>query len=199
MERVNGLLVGLSSFHGTQDELPFVGTELGALSQMLGPHGQALTEQDASWQKLLSLKRDGVFSTVAWLHIASHFLSDRQTGRLSGLVLSDGNVFLDQIRDLAPLPALVSLSACNSNDSFLFEGDERVDLQTTCLIAGANTVVGSAWPLIDESAAELTVLFFKRYFAGSSPSQVAVQAQRQMIESGKPLEAWASFVCAGMP
>lgn len=198
-DRANGLLVGLSSFNGVHPDLPSVRAELTALSKMLEGHGKVLPEQDASWQNLLMLKRDGGFSDFAWLHIASHFSSDGHSGRLSRLVLSDREIFLDEIRDLAPLPGLVSLSACNSNDSFLFEGDERVDLQTTCLIAGANTVVGSSWPLIDDSAAELTVHFFEHYLAGASPSRVVVQAQRQMIESRKPLEAWASFVCAGMP
>lgn len=198
-DRRNGLLVGLSDFHGAHPDLPFVREELSALSHMLGQHGQVLMEQDASWQNLLALKHDREFSGFAWLHIASHFFSDRHTGRLSGLALSDDDIFLDQIRDLAPLPELVSLSACNSNDSFLFEGDERLDLQTTCFMAGANTVIGSSWPLIDASAAELTVHFFEHYFAGSSASQVVVQAQRQFMERGKPLETWASFVCAGMP
>ena len=49
-------------------------------------------------------------SRFDWMHIASHFFSHTQTGRLSGLALWDGDVWLDQLRDLSPLPG--------SGDSF---------------------------------------------------------------------------------
>lgn len=199
VDRKTGLLVGISSFDHLYADIPLVRYELNTISSKLGSSGQVLMEKDASWQNLFELARETGLTRFAWLHVASHFFSDRHTGRLSGLALSDGDIFLDQIRDLAPLPGVVSLSACNSNDSFLFEGDERIDLQTTCFIAGANSVVGSSWPVLDESAAELTIRFFEHYLSGDSPSRSVAKTQRQSIKHRKSLESWASFVCAGEP
>jgi tetratricopeptide (TPR) repeat protein len=201
MDRRNGLLVGLSRFNGSHGDLPEVRAEVAALASRLGPEGKALSEEDASWQKLMELKgRDAAgLARFAWLHIATHFTPDRHTGRLGGIALRDGDIWLDQLRDLSPLPGLVSLSACNSNDSFLHEGDERVDLQTTCFIAGANTVIGSAWPVLDEAAAKLMAAFYDHYLAGLSPAKAAAHTQRQWIREGRGLRGWAGFICAGAP
>lgn len=204
--RKKGLLVGLSSFNGVHKELPLIKEEIAFLSSKLGPGSRVLAETDATWENLLGLRnreepdQEGANLTrFAWLHIASHFFSDRHTGRLSGIAFRDGDIWLDQLRDLSPLPGLISLSACNSNDSFLYEGDERVDLQTTCFLAEANTVVGSIWPVLDHAAAELMTLFYDHFLAGSSPAKAAALAQRRFIADGKELTSWASFVCAGRP
>ncbi len=204
LSRTAGLLVGLSSFNGTRKELPQVREEVSALRAKLDSNGRVLDEANATWENLLKLKDEESSSgrslaRFAWLHIASHFFTDRHTGRLSGMAMADSDIWLDQLRDLAPLPGLVTLSACNSNDSFLYEGDEHVDLQSTCFIAGANSVVGNTWPIPDRAASELILRFYDGYLSGQGPAQAAAQAQRQVIQRGAGLGDWASFGCAGMP
>jgi tetratricopeptide (TPR) repeat protein len=198
-DRKKGLLVGLSAFNGRYRDLPQVKEEIALISAKLGPGSRVCAETEATWENLLALKHaEGQgLASFAWLHMATHFFADRHTGRLSGLALREGDIWLDQLRDLSPLPALVSLSACNSNDSFLYEGDERFDLQTTCFLAGAQAVVGSIWPVLDHAAAELLTLFYDYYLAGADPAQAAALAQRQFIAEGKELRSWASFTCAG--
>jgi tetratricopeptide (TPR) repeat protein len=205
-DRKKGLLVGLSSFNGVHKELPLIKEEIAILSSKLGPGSCVLAETDATWENLLGLRikeepgwEGAALTRFAWLHMASHFFLDRHTGRLSGIAFRDGDIWLDQLRDLSPLPGLISLSACNSNDSFLYEGDERVDLQTTCFLAGANTVVGSIWPVPDHAAGDLMALFYDHFLSGSSPAKAAALAHRQFIADGKELKSWASFVCAGKP
>jgi tetratricopeptide (TPR) repeat protein len=201
-----GLMVAVSAFHGSHPDLPLVRQEVAGIRSRLASGVKVLSEEQATWGNLVELSRAGAtlaqpagLARFAWLHIASHFFADRYTGRLSGIALADGDIWLDQLRDLAPLPALVTLSACNSNDSFLFEGDERLDLQTTCLIAGADCVVGSAWPVLDSAAAELMLRFYDQYLSGMDPAQAVARAQREMIEQGRDLQDWGSFVCAGIP
>lgn len=198
-DRSNGLLVGLSSFQGRYDELPMVREEVSALASTAGADVQLFEEENATWENLMASRASEDWSRFAWLHVATHFSSDRHTGRVSRIALHGGDIWLDQLRDLSPLPELVSLSACNSNDSFLYEGDERLDLQTTCLIGGAQSVIGSAWALPDQSAAELTLLFYEHYLSGLSPANAVARAQRQFIENGRDLSTWASFHCAGIP
>ncbi len=202
----SGVVIGLSGFHGLERELPFVKAEVTALGSRLGSDGKLLAEQDATWQNLMQLSKEqetanqrAGLSRFDWLHIASHFFVDTETGRLSGIVLGDGDVWLDKLRDLAPLPNLVTFSACNSIYSYVYEGDEHVGIPTTCLIAGANTIVGSAWPIFDESAAEFATLFYKHYFEGLGPARAVAQTQREMIKQRKTVGNWASFTCIGAP
>ncbi|HRQ24458.1 MAG TPA: CHAT domain-containing protein, partial [Anaerolineales bacterium] len=153
--RGNGLAVGLSTFDGKHRDLPQVRSGISFLMSKLGPAGACLAEEDATWKNILQLAHGSAegLSRFAWLHIASHFFSHPQTGRLSGLALRDGDVWLDELRDLAPLPGLVTIAACNSISSFVYEGDEHVDLSSVCLAAGADSVVGSLWGVLDQAAA----------------------------------------------
>ena len=205
-KRDNGLAVGLSTFAGPQDELPRVKEEIAGLATKLGTKGKVLLERDATWSNLAHYLTKGRSNRkylhqtdFDWLHVASHFFTDSHTGRTSGIVLWDGDVWLDQLRDLAPLPKLVTFSGCNSIFSFVYEGDEHMDIPSTCFIAGASTVVGSTRRILDESAAEFTATFYEYYLSGLRPAHAVAQAQRQMAMQAKSVDNWASFVCMGVP
>lgn len=205
-KRDNGLAVGLSTFAESHDELPHVKEEIAALAAKLGSQGKVLLESDATWSNLnhyLTKERSNrkylQHTDFDWLHVASHFFIDSHTGRTSGIVLWDGDVWLDQLRDLAPLPKLVTFSGCNSIFSFVYEGDEHMDIPSTCFISGANTVVGSTRRILDESAAEFTASFYEHYLSGLSPAHAVAQTQRQMAAQAKSVDNWASFVCMGVP
>src|SRR5690606_41342848 len=53
IDRRIGLLVGLSHFQGLHEDLPFVREEIASLTSRLGPGGQILAEEEATWQALL--------------------------------------------------------------------------------------------------------------------------------------------------
>lgn len=198
----SGLVVGVSQFHGRHDDLPHVKDEIHSLRSALRSKGKYLTEEEATWENLLKHsqkpKEEGL-SRFAWLHVASHFFNDGLTGRLSGLALWDRDVWLDQLRDLGHFPGLVTVSACNSSSSFVYEGDEHVDLPTTCMVAGADTVVGSIWPVVDQAAAELISAFYRHHLTGLRPAQALAQAQREFANLGRREDHWYSFVCIGVP
>lgn len=204
--RENGLVVGVSSFHDLYRELPLVRKEVAELSTELSSNAKFLVESEATWKNLSELMgqmkhshQKPAHNFFPWLHIATHFFADSQTGRLSGLALWDGNVWMDQLQDLSPLPDMLTFSACNSIFSYVYEGDEHLDLPTTCFIAGANRIIGSAWPILDQSAAEFTISFYNNYFKGMSPAQAVTMTQRLMEQRGMRVSNWASFVCMGVP
>ena len=204
-KRQNGLLIGLSSFGGKRRDLPEVGREISSLSSRLSQDGRCLAEEHATWNNLLAVKEEKAngqengLARFAWLHIATHFFADPRNGRFNGLALGDGDVWLDKLYDLSPLPSLVTLSACNSISSFVYEGDEHADIPTTCLAAGADSVVGSLWLIKDEAAAEFASSFYEQYLAGQSPAEALVRFQRELLQRGSELGQWASFVCIGAP
>ncbi len=200
-----GLLFGVSEFQDIHKSLPNVKTELDGLFN-LAPSCQFLSEESATWENLMKLCDSGTemasqngLSRFTWLHIASHITTDTHTGRLIQVALRKGNLLLDQLRDLSPLPPLVTFSACNGLYSFIYEGDEHVSLQTTCLIAGANSVVGSIWPIIDRPAAFFAVTFYGYYMSGIKPALCLALTQRQLIKFGNATHDWAGFMCVGMP
>ena len=108
-------------------------------------------------------------------------------------------MWLDELWDLAPLPALVSLSACSGMQSYLYAGDEPISLAATCLQAGAQQVVGSLWPVRDDEALTITGAFYEHFFDGAHPALALVRAQRQAIAAGATWRCWAPFVCVGGP
>lgn len=199
--REDGLAVGLSTFAGKHRDLPQVRSEISFLRSKLGPDGVCLAEADATWGNILQLAQGSAegLSRFAWLHVASHFFSHPQRGRLSSLTLRDGDVWLDTLRDLAPLPGLVTVSACNSSSSFIHEGDEHVDLPSVCLAAGAGSVVGSLWGVLDQAAAGFSTGFYSHYLSGLDPAKAVAQTQRELIARGEPASQWAGFICIGAP
>ncbi|MBC8332734.1 MAG: CHAT domain-containing protein [Anaerolineae bacterium] len=197
-----GLVVGLSRFPNKQAELPAVRDEMKMLQAKLGPEVEFLLEERATWGQVQTLRTQEPtrgLSRFAWLHFAGHAFSDPLTGRMGGFTLWDGDIRLDQLWDIHPLPQLMVFSACNSIYSYLYAGDEPVGLPTTCLVAGANRVIGSIWPILDRAGHEFTEAFYRHYLAGVSPAQAVAQAQREMIEHGAEMTTWAGFTCIGMP
>jgi tetratricopeptide (TPR) repeat protein len=207
--RDNGLLVGISHFQSGYRDLPFVQSEIKSLQAMLGSNSKLLNEKEVTWENIKKLcdtdmsteNQSGGLSRFTWLHIASHIFADPHTGRLSGIAMWDGDIWLDQLRDLAPLPGLITFSACNSIYSHIYEGDEHMGLATTCLVSGASSVVGSLWPVMDRSSAEFMAHYYKFYLSGLNPAQSISQTQRLIIEQGNPdqIASWGGFLCMGVP
>ena len=118
---------------------------------------------------------------------------------LSGVALADQDVWLDQFAELAPLPDLITLSACSGNQSLMFEGDDAIGLTTTCLAAGARHVIGSLWPIRDEAAADLMTDFYRCFLAGKGAARALAEAQRAAAQRQPDYAGWGTFLCIGAP
>jgi CHAT domain-containing protein len=195
-----GLLLATSDFRGRYPALPAVAQEAAFMADIVGPAGAQLLESAATWHNLAALA-DGEESLARFpfWHIASHAFHDGLSGRLSGVALYERDIWLDELWQLAPLPPLVMLSACSGGSSLVFTGDEHVSLTMTCLMAGAQTVVGTIWPLLDEQAPNLVRRFYRHWQAGTSVSQALAMAQREAFVSGQDVANWGAFLCIGEP
>ena len=193
-----GLLLAVSEFNRQHNPLPQTVNEVESLKRLF-PASTALIDKTATWEGLLDSMNGAGQSDYSFLHIASHAFADKVSGRLSGLALYDRDVWLDELWDCAPLPPLVTLSACSGSQSRLYEGDEQVGLATTCLAAGANHVVASLWRINDKAAADLMRIFYTHLLLGSSVALALAKAQRAAINSGQSIPHWAGFRCNGLP
>jgi CHAT domain-containing protein len=192
-------MIAVPDFQGRHDPLPAVVQETEILQSLLGRRIQLLTGSQASPANLFQLSANGQIAQFAFIHIATHAFSDQLTGRLSGLALYDNDLWLDELTQLAPMPPLVTLSACSGLRSLLYEGDEHVGIAVTCLVAGAQTVVGSLWPVLDDTAPDLMVDFYTHFLANHSSALALALAQRTARAAGVDIRHWGGFQCVGRP
>jgi CHAT domain-containing protein len=193
-----GLLLAVSAFNGRHEPLPFTVEETKSLLRLY-PKSDTLLGEETTWSALLGLAEASGLSSYAFLHVASHAFADGVSGRLSGLAMFDRDVWVDELWDCAPFPALVTLSACSGSKSRLYDGDEQVGLAATFLAAGARHVVASLWPVKDEEAAGLMKTFYSYLLLGNSVSLALALAQRAAAQNGKAVSHWAGFRCTGLP
>lgn len=193
-----GLLIAISDFQGRHTPLPEVSHEAATLNNLLG-YCHQLRDEEATWQKVQEYGSPAGLSAYQFLHIASHAFHDHHTGRISGLALYDQDIWHDELWQLAPLPPLVTLSACSGNQSLIRSGDEPIGLATTCLAAGAQTVLGSLWPIEDNGLTNLMTTFYKNYLVSPKPALSLALSQRQAWRQHRPVKHWGGFICVGQP
>ncbi len=192
-----GLTLAVTTFGDRHSPLLHVAHEAQALHHQA--RTRVLLDSDATWPALQQLAATGGLRRFPFWHLATHGLYDDRLGRPSGFALADGDIWLDQLWELAPLPQLVTFSACSGGQRLVLQGDEQVGLSLTCLAAGASSVVGSLWPVLDHSSAGLMLAFYRGYQTGRSPAQALAEAQRQLWRTGRDVHEWAGFVCVGCP
>ena len=192
-----GLLVAVAEFQGRHAPLPDVRQETEMLVQLFGSQLECLIDEDATFENWRATKQEN--STPHFLHLATHAFSDQITGRLSGLALHDRDFWLDELQQLAPLPPLVTLSACSGLRNLVHEGDEQIGLAITCLSAGAQRVVGSLWPILDESTPGFMRNFYRGVLNGQGVAEALAQAQRTAVQTQADNMQWGSFQCIGQP
>jgi CHAT domain-containing protein len=130
-------------------------------------------------------------------------VSDAQSPERSYLALRAGGDRLEA-SEIEGLPLqnlqLVVLSACSSLGG-LGGSSGFTGLSGAFLGAGAHGVIGSLWPVGDETAAPLMTRFHQHYLAHHDPVRALQQAQIEMLRDPDPVKhrpsAWAAFEYVG--
>ncbi len=149
------------------------------------------------------------------LHIASHAFVDTSLDAFSGIVLATGSDSTDdgmlmgfEIADLKLNCDLVTLSACETGQGQLTEGESVLGLSRLFLGAGAKSVLLTLWQVHDEFAAELMPKFYEQFLRGKlSKAEALAKTKAAMLNSEKPRQEiyyqhpfyWAPFVLYGDP
>jgi CHAT domain-containing protein len=178
-----------------------------------GEREALLTGGDATRAKFLEAA-----SQYRILHVATHaFVLDQSCGNgnpllHSGLVFAGANTTHDasiltaqQIAslDLAGVDWAV-LSACNTGNGELRDGEGVLGLERAFRVAGARSVVMTLWPVDDAVTREfMRKLYAERFGRGASTANAAWNAARKLLQerraAGKSTHPWywAGFVGAG--
>ncbi len=174
---------------------------------------QLITGDDATLARFLA---DSAHSRV--LHVATHaFLLDKDCGEgnpllHSGLVFAGGNhgavqsiLTAQQIAslDLRGVDWAV-LSACNTGNGELRDGEGALGLQRAFRVAGAHSVIMTLWPVDDDATRRfMHGLYAERLGHHASTADAVWNSSRQLLlelrAAGKSTHPWywAGFVGSG--
>ncbi|MCX4246775.1 CHAT domain-containing protein [Paraliomyxa miuraensis] len=182
----------------TLGPLPRAETEARRIATIFGT-AEVRTGERASESFLKSAALDG-FDV---LHFATHAVVDLDHPERSGVTLAAGSAEEDgllQAREIVELPLrgrAIVLSACSGLSGAPVHGEGLMSLSRAFLLAGADVVVASRWPLDDDDA----LLLFERLYAhvdeGDSLATALTRAQRDLVRAGAPTAAWAGVVVLG--
>ena len=166
-------------------------------------NGTALINKQASETEIKQRARD-----TAVLHLATHSISESEMPLFSRLLLEptqqdDGSLTVREIFELGLKTNLVTLSACDTGQSYSASGNEsneqdRVGLIEAFLHAGSESVLASLFPVSDKPTADLMAVFYKNLQTHNKADALA-QTQRTMIQHEKLNHPryWSPFVLVG--
>ncbi|HEX5659713.1 MAG TPA: CHAT domain-containing protein, partial [Polyangiales bacterium] len=179
---------------------------------------------DASETKLKSLD----LKKFGYVHLATHgVLAGEVAGYLEpGLLLSktaadDGVLTMTEAQQLKLSAKLAVLSACDTGRGERIVGEGALSISRAFLLAGAEAVLVSLWPVDSVATKELMVALYAELAAGTPPAQALQRVKLKMLkddasappppeprglvlESVKPQPAsyghpfyWSAFVLVG--
>jgi len=200
--------LGMDNF----SNLPGTLAEVSAIRTIL-PESTIFTGKDVNELKIKILNENGMLKKYKNLHFATHGQIVPGIPELSSLVLSsqsgadsnvDGYLTMTEIAGLDLKADFVNLSACNTGLGKLYSGEGVVGLSQAFLVAGANSLSVSLWPVADESTMHfMTGLYNLVYHKKMTYSHAINQVKRNFIK-GDDFETrfnlpffWAPFVYYG--
>jgi tetratricopeptide (TPR) repeat protein len=127
------------------------------------------------------------------LHVSAHGRHSSENPLFSGFELADGPWFGYDIDQLASVPDVVLLSACEVGRSTLRGGEELIGMTAAWLHAGSRCVIASAAAINDVVAHDVLVAVHRELSAGHLPAAALARALRQVDPDGPP----APLICFG--
>jgi len=144
------------------------------------------------------------------LHLATHGIVVPEIPELSAIILAsgedddeDGFLNTHEIMNLDLKADFVNLSACETGLGKVYKGEGVVGLTQAFLIAGANSISVTLWPVADESTSLfMTEMYHLVEESDMSYLKAMTQVKRKFIsgeygEEYKKPYYWAPFVYYG--
>lgn len=139
-----------------------------------------------------------------FIHVASHAVNDVEIPQASALVLStfdpraqptDGRVLAADLVNVQLNAEAVVLSACDTALGRNVAGEGLMGLQYVVLARGAESVVSSLWPVIDQASAQLMSQFYASRLRAHAALPAALgDAMRAMLTGRyKDPGVWGAF------
>jgi tetratricopeptide (TPR) repeat protein len=174
------------------NDLPAAEAEAVSISQLLGV--RPVLGADAVRDRVLRLDE-----MQAVIHIASHGTFNERDPLLSGLLLADDILSVQDLLDAQIPTDLLTLSGCLTGKSADQPGDELVGLSRAALAAGVPSIITALWEVPDDPTREFFSRFYAYLLQGMNKDEAMGTVQRSMLADqrySKPAN-WAPYVLMG--
>jgi CHAT domain-containing protein/tetratricopeptide (TPR) repeat protein len=147
-------------------------------------------------------------SYPAILHLAMHSSSDSLNSKYSYFMFDNNNATaretklynyeISLIRIKSPM---VVLSACNSGTGTLYSGEGLMSLARSFTLAGASSVIKTAWEINDEKSTEIITGFYQNLSKGKDKNVAMRLAKLEYLKNSAPVFTnpyyWAAYEVLG--
>jgi CHAT domain-containing protein len=190
--------------------LPWSLHEVENISQVMNST-DLITSESVSEEKIKVMSQTGQLADYRIIHFATHGIVVPDLPELSAVVLSqfgseqskeDGYLRISEVSELNIKADLVNLSACETGLGKIYPGEGVVGLTQAFMLAGANAVSVSLWPVADEATSKFMISMYEKIANGSTYSSALNNTKLEFIsgkfgdEYRKPYY-WAPFVYYG--
>ena len=135
------------------------------------------------------------------IHLGTHACLNDEDAMLSEIHFNDSYLSVYDIKDLNITPELIVLSACNTGQGTLLEGEGIIGLSRGFFEAGAKSLQSSLWEINDMSSYQITSGMYAYLKKGYSRSQALRLAKLDFIRSSDKLNQqpyfWAGIIHTG--
>jgi CHAT domain-containing protein len=173
-------------------DLPFSEEEAKAVASHLGVN--PLIGKEATRTALIEAPRN-----LSVIHVASHGEYNEVDPLLSGVVLADGRVTVDDLLETNISTGLLTLSGCVTGLAERRPGDELIGLARAAALSGIPSIVTTLWTVRDKSTNLFFDYFYRDLIKYGSKEHALLAAQQALIatkEFSHPLH-WAPFILMG--
>jgi tetratricopeptide (TPR) repeat protein len=200
LETTRGLVCYLDAFpkRPALPALSATGREAFSLLKRLAPESALLQGSEATWTRLQSWHESGKLATFALIHFATHALFHPHHPYLSHLVLADRELTVADILGWWLQARLVVLAACETAIGHVYSGDEQIGLPHAFLLAGAETVLATSWPVSDEATAAFLEGFYTALAAEAPTPAQALRAARRHTAGHSTAYVWGALDLIGL-
>ena len=144
----------------------------------------------------------------AIFHLAMHSVSDSADSRYSYLLfdprgdtVDDGKLYNYEISLSRLRSPMVVLSACNSGTGTLYHGEGLMSLARGFILAGASSVIRTAWEVNDEVSADIISRFYSFLAHGKYKDDALRLAKLGYLKESPPAYSdpyfWAAYEVLG--
>ncbi|MEO9872600.1 MAG: CHAT domain-containing protein [Ekhidna sp.] len=197
-----GQAIDLERLRDADSELPGTSKEIREIANLMPGsyyYGEAADEKNFKEQS----------ADYAILHLALHGEIDNEDPNKSRLrffesktdTLEDNYLHVYELYEMDLDAKLAVLSACNTGIGQLEKGEGIMSLGRAFQYAGAESLLISNWPLVDEMAPGLVKEFYKNLKEGMSKSEALRQAKITYLEFSNSSFShpyfWGAFVVIG--
>lgn len=198
--------VKVFAFSPTYENSTDAGSLGGALSEIKALsgwyEGNMFTGASATKDKFLqTISQEGIF------HLAMHSMSDSSDSRYSYMLFhrrpegDEGRLYNYEISLSRLQSPMVVLSACNSGTGTLYSGEGLMSLARSFFLAGASSVVKTAWEVNDEASSEIIKRFYYHLLFGKKKDKALREAKLEYLKNCPPALAnpyyWAAYEVLG--